>query len=203
VDGRLRAAVCVLRHHVHLMLGKRNLYLIGPMGTGKTAVGKHLAKVLGLPFHDSDAEIEKVAGVDIPYIFDEEGEAGFRRREHLALVELCALEPIVLATGGGAILDPANRQLLKQSGIVVFLQTSVPQQLQRVGNGRGRPLLKGSREELQAKLEQLRAIREPLYKETADVIIETDGRRVPRVADLILREVGWRKPGETSRRRGR
>jgi shikimate kinase len=185
------------------MLGNRNHYLIGPMGTGKTAVGKHLAKVLGLPFHDSDAEIEKVAGVDIPYIFDEEGEAGFRRREHLALVELCALEPIVLATGGGAILDPANRQLLKQSGIVVFLQTSVPQQLQRVGNGRGRPLLKGSREELQAKLEQLRAIREPLYKETADVIIETDGRRVPRVADLILREVGWRKPGETSRRRGR
>jgi shikimate kinase len=184
------------------MLGKRNLYLIGPMGTGKTAVGKHLGRVLGIPFFDSDAEIERVAGVDIPYIFDEEGEAGFRKREHQALVELCTREPIVLATGGGAILDPANRQLLKQTGVVVFLQTSIPHQLQRVGSGRGRPLLKGSPEGLQAKLEQLRAIREPLYMETADVTVCTDGRRVPRVADLILRELGWRKPGEVQRRRG-
>ena len=182
------------------MLGKRNLYLIGPMGTGKTAVGKHLARVLAMPFVDSDAEIERVAGVDIPYIFDEEGEEGFRRREHQALVELCAREPIVLATGGGAILDPANRALLKQSGVVIFLQTSVQHQLQRVGSGRGRPLLKGGREDLQAKLEQLREAREPLYLETADVTIATDGRRVPRVADLILRELGLRRV-EGARRR--
>src|SRR5512138_809610 len=141
------------------MLGKRNIYLIGPMGTGKTAVGKHLARVLAMPFVDSDAEVERAAGVDIPYIFDEEGEPGFRRREHQALVELCAREPMVLATGGGAILDPANRELLKQSGVVVFLQTSVQQQLQRVGNGRGRPLLKGGREGLREKTEQLRITR--------------------------------------------
>ena len=119
------------------MLGKRNLYLIGPMGTGKTAVGKHLGRVLGLPFIDSDAEIVRTAGVDIPYIFDEEGEEGFRRREHQVIAELCARESIVMATGGGAILDPDNRRILKQTGVVIFLQTSIQQQLQRVGNGRG------------------------------------------------------------------
>jgi len=184
------------------MLGKRNLYLIGPMGTGKTAVGKHLGRVLGMPFIDSDAEIERAAGVDIPYIFDEEGEEGFRRREHQALVELCAREPMVLATGGGAILDPANRALLKQSGVVIFLQTSIQQQLQRVGSGRGRPMLKGGGEGLLARLEQLRATRDPLYKETADLVISTDGRRVPRVAELILRELGLRKvPVDSARRR--
>ena len=183
------------------MLGKRNLYLIGPMGTGKTAVGKHLARLLGVPFVDSDAEIERVAGVDIPYVFDEEGEEGFRRREHQALVEICAREPIVLATGGGAVLDPANRALLKQHGVVIFLQTSVQQQLQRVGTGRGRPLLQGGREGLQARLEQLRAARDPLYREAADITIATDGRRVARVADLILRELGLRKTAEAARRR--
>ncbi len=183
------------------MRGKRNIYLIGPMGTGKTAVGKHLGRLLDLPFVDSDAEIQRAAGVDIPYIFDEEGEEGFRKREHQALAELCLREPIVLATGGGAILDPANRELLKQHGVVIFLQTSVAQQLQRVGSGRGRPLLKGGREGLQAKLEQLRIAREPLYLGTADVVISTDGRRVPRVADLILRELGLRKPTVDAARR--
>jgi len=94
------------------MLGKRNIYLVGPMGTGKTAVGKQLARVLGMPFVDSDAEIERVAGVDIPYIFEAEGEAGFRQREHEVLTELCRREPLVMATGGGAILSAANRALL-------------------------------------------------------------------------------------------
>jgi shikimate kinase len=175
------------------MLGKRNLYLIGPMGTGKTAVGKHLGRVLGVPFIDSDAEIVRAAGVDIPYIFDEEGEEGFRRREHQALTELCLREPIVLATGGGAILDPANRQLLKQTGVVIVLETSIQQQLQRVGSGRGRPLLKDDGEGLRARLEQLRTVRDPLYRETADVTLATDNRRVPRVAELILRELGLQK----------
>src|SRR5688500_249719 len=176
------------------MLGKRNLYLVGPMGTGKTAVGKHLARLLGVPFVDSDAEIERAAGVDIPYIFEEEGEPGFRRREHQALAELCRREPIVLATGGGAILDPANRELLKQTGVVIFLQTSIQQQLQRVGSGRGRPLLKADDGQgLKARLEQLREAREPLYLETADLTLSTDTRRVPRVAELILKELGLEK----------
>jgi shikimate kinase len=173
------------------MLGKRNLYLVGPMGTGKTAVGKHLGRLLGVPFIDSDAEIERVAGVDIPYIFDEEGEEGFRRRERQALAELCEREPIVLATGGGAILAPENRQVLAQTGTVVFLQTSIQHQLQRVGTGRGRPLLKSDPGEgLRQRLEHLRSVRDPLYREIADLTLTTDSRRVSRVADLILRELG-------------
>jgi shikimate kinase len=176
------------------MLGKRNIYLVGPMGTGKTAVGKSLARLLGVPFIDSDAEIERAAGVDIPYIFDEEGEEGFRRRERHALAELCLREPIVLATGGGAVLAPENRKLLAATGVVVFLQTSIRHQLQRVGSGRGRPLLKsGQREDLTQRLEELRAVREPLYLEIADVTLTTDSRRVPRVAELIMRELGLKR----------
>jgi len=170
------------------MLGKRNIYLVGPTGTGKTAVGKHLARLLGVPFIDSDAEIERTAGVDIPFIFDREGEEGFRRREREVLGELCRREPLILATGGGAILAPENRSALRESGVVIFLQTSVAQQLQRVGSGRGRPLLNGADKLL--KLEEMRAVREPLYREAADITVATDGRRVSRVADLILRELG-------------
>jgi shikimate kinase len=171
------------------MLGKRNIYLVGPTGTGKTAVGKHLARLLCVPFIDSDAEIERTAGVDIPFIFDREGEEGFRRREREVLAELCLHEPMILATGGGAILAPENRNTLRESGVVIFLQTSVAQQLQRVGSGRGRPLLQGA--DKLRKLEEMRAIREPLYRETADITVSTDGRRVSRVADLILRELGF------------
>jgi shikimate kinase len=171
------------------MLGKRNIYLIGPMGTGKTAVGKYLARLLGMPFVDSDAEIERVAGVDIPYIFDQEGEAGFRRREREAVAELCAREPLILATGGGAVLAPENRQQLQANGVVVFLQTSVAQQLQRVGTGRGRPLLHGGAD-MARKLEELRELREPLYREIADLVLVTDNRRVAKVAELIVQELG-------------
>jgi shikimate kinase len=175
------------------MLGKRNIYLIGPMGTGKTAVGKYLARVLDVPFVDSDAEIEHMAGVDIPYIFEQEGEAGFRQREREALAVLCRREPLVLATGGGAILTPDNRQLLRDTGVVVLLQTSLAQQLQRVGSGRGRPLLQGV--DLAARLAELRAVRDPLYAEAADVTIPTDNRRVAKVADLVLKALGYQKPG--------
>jgi shikimate kinase len=175
------------------MLGKRNIYLIGPMGTGKTAVGKQLGRLLGVPFIDSDAEIERIAGVDIPYIFEQEGEAGFRLREREAIAALTQREPIVLATGGGAVLSPENRRLLRETGTVLFLQTSLAQQLQRVGRGRGRPMLKGV--DMPARLAELRTIREPLYAEIADVTLTTDNRRVSRVAELVLRELGLERTG--------
>ncbi len=180
-------------HHPARMLGKRNIYLIGPMGTGKTAVGKTLARLVGAPFADSDTEIERHAGVDIPYIFEQEGESGFRRRERETLADLCNREPLVLATGGGAVLAAENRQLLHDTGVVVFLHTSIAQQLQRVGSGRGRPMLQGA--DMAKKIEELSRIREPLYRETADITLSTDGRRVPKVAELIMRELRLARGG--------
>ena len=173
------------------MLGKRNIYLIGPMGTGKTAVGKQLGRLLGVPFIDSDAEIERIAGVDIPYIFEQEGEAGFRLRERETIAALVGREPVVLATGGGAILAAENRKLLRDTGTVVFLQTSLAQQLQRVGRGRGRPMLKGV--DMPQKLAELRAVRDPLYAEIADITLATDNRRVAKVAELLLQELAVAK----------
>lgn len=171
------------------MKGKPNIFLIGPMGSGKTAVGRQLARMLDLPFHDSDVEIEQRTGVDIPFIFEREGEAGFRQRERETLEELTRLEPIVLSTGGGAVLLPENRRMLAERGTVVYLETSLAQQLQRVGSGKGRPLLSGA-EDLPARLKRLRVEREPLYREIADYCIPTDRRRVTKVAEHIIRAVG-------------
>lgn len=178
------------------MRGKRNIYLIGPMGTGKSAVGRQIGRLVGIPFFDSDVEIERHAGVDIPFIFEREGEEGFRSREREALATLCQNVPIVLATGGGAVLAPENRQLLRESGVVVYLETSIAQQLQRVGKGRGRPLL--NHVDLPARLAELRTVRDPLYREIADVTLSTDGRRVARVANMVLAELGLNAAGSTS-----
>src|SRR5262245_42597776 len=170
------------------MLGKRNVFLIGPMGSGKTAVGKYLARLLDAPFYDSDAEIEKRTGVDIPYIFEKEGEAGFRERERETLEVLTTTEPMVLATGGGAVLRQENRACLSERGFVVYLKTSVAQQTYRVRHARNRPLLNGV--DPAEKLEQLMRERAPLYAEIADVTVSTDGRRVRSVAEEILRALG-------------
>jgi shikimate kinase len=169
------------------MHGKTNVFLIGPMGSGKTAVGRYLARLLDLTFHDSDTEIERRTGVDIPYIFEKEGEAGFRQREREAIESLTALDHIVLATGGGAVLLTENRQRLSQRGCVVYLETSVTQQVERVKQGRTRPLL--SNVDTGSKLAQLMTERTPLYREIADVIVGTDGRKVRSVAEDILREI--------------
>jgi len=169
------------------MLGKTNVFLIGPMGSGKTAVGRYLARMLDLTFHDSDAEIERHTGVDIPYIFEKEGEAGFRQREREAIEILTAMDRIVLATGGGAVLLPENRRHLAERGAVVYLETSVAQQAERVKQGRNRPLL--SNVDTAEKLTQLMARRAPLYREIADVVVPTDGRKVRTVAEEILREL--------------
>ena len=174
------------------MLGKPSVFLIGPMGSGKTAVGRHLARALGLPFHDSDAEIERRTGVDIPFIFEKEGEAGFRQREREAIDALTALPRIVLATGGGAVLLPENRRHLAERGCVVYLETSVAQQAHRVRHGRNRPLLADS--DAAARLGQLMDARAPLYGEIADITVPTDGRRVASVAEHVLRELAAVRP---------
>ena len=161
-----------------------NIYLIGPMGSGKTAVGKQLAKLLKLPFYDSDAEIEKFAGVDIPYIFEKEGEFSFRKREREAIDHLTQLKGIVMATGGGAILAEENRSHLKARGKVVYLHTSIEQQLERTRHSRHRPMLNVADPE--QRLRNLFSIRSPLYESIATIIVHTDHRRVVAVAQDII-----------------
>jgi shikimate kinase len=167
------------------MLAKHNLFLIGPMGSGKSAVGKQLSRTLNMPFYDSDTEIERRTGVDIPFIFEKEGEAGFRQRERETIEILTAMDGIVLATGGGAILLPENRRALAERGRVVYLKTSVDQQAERVRQGRARPLL--SNVDPAIKLQELMVVRAPLYAEIADVTVFTDSRKVRTVTDDILR----------------
>jgi shikimate kinase len=170
------------------MRGKSNLFLVGPMGSGKTAVGRQLSKLMERPFFDSDAEIEHRTGVEISFIFEKEGEAGFRQREREAIEELTQLQGIVLATGGGAILSADNRRCLAERGYVVYLETSVAQQADRVKQGRARPLLNNAPDPVY-RLAQLIGQRDPLYREVADLIVPTDCRRVRAVADEILREL--------------
>jgi shikimate kinase len=162
------------------------------MGSGKSAVGRHLARLLDAPFYDSDIEIEKRTGVDIPYIFEKEGESGFRLREREAIESLTLLEPLVLATGGGAVLLPENRAHLAERGCVVYLQTSVEQQVNRVRHMRNRPLLNNV--DSTDKLTQLMAERAQLYSEIADLTVATDGRRIQSVAEEIHRALGLEVP---------
>ncbi|NCF50485.1 shikimate kinase AroK [Gammaproteobacteria bacterium] len=162
----------------------QNLFLIGPMGAGKSAVGRQLARLLHMSFVDSDDEIEARTGVDIPFIFEKEGEAGFRKREAKVIDALSAMDGVVLATGGGAVVDPQNRSHLGARGFVVYLHTTVEQQLARTSKGRERPLLEnGDRVKI---LGDLMEVRDPLYREIADLVVETDGRKVRAVADEII-----------------
>ena len=160
---------------------------MGPMGSGKTAVGRQLAERLGLQFADSDAEIEARTGVDIAYIFEREGEAGFRVRERDMIDELTKRDGIVLATGGGAILFPENRERLAARGTVVFLDATIEQQLERTRRGRHRPLLATG--DPRARLEELMGTRDPLYRSIAAITVTTDGRRLSAVADQIAKAI--------------
>lgn len=153
------------------MANNQNIFLIGLMGAGKTTIGRQLASELSLEFFDSDHEVEKRTGVTITHIFDIEGEAGFRKRETAMLDELTEKKGIVLATGGGAILKPENRQFLMSRGTTIYLYANIDTLLERTSKDRNRPLLQT--EDPHAKLEELLDIRDPLYRETADIIIDT------------------------------
>ena len=160
------------------------VFLVGPMGAGKTAIGKELARGLGWPFHDTDAEIQDRTGADIGFIFEREGEAGFRARERRVVSELARAGDAVVATGGGVVMDPANREDLRAGGTVIYLYASVAHQLSRTRAGRHRPLL--DTDDPRERLETLFRLRDPLYREIAHHVVDTDGRRVKSVANEIL-----------------
>ena len=159
---------------------KGNIILIGPMGSGKTSTGRMLAKEMGYAFADTDEEVTKRTGVSIAYIFDVEGEEGFRKRECLALKECLNDNNTVLSTGGGIVLSKENRDLLQNRGTVVYLQTSVRSQVERTASSNNRPLLQNKDPE--QTLEKLMLTRGPLYEEIADITINTDNKSPEEVA---------------------
>jgi len=163
-----------------------NIYLIGLMGAGKTTIGRQLAKALGVPFYDSDKAIEESTGVDIPTIFEFEGEEGFRDREQKMIQRLTQIQGIVLATGGGVILREENRRLLKNNGYIVYLQCSVDRILERTRRDTQRPLLQtdNPKERLQILFEQ----RQELYTKCADFKIDTGMLKTKTVVTRILEE---------------
>lgn len=160
-----------------------NIIFVGLMGAGKTTIGRIIAKHLHKTFYDSDHEIERRTGVSIPVIFELEKEDGFRRREASVIEELCQMQDIVLATGGGAVLLPESRQQLKEHGVVIYLRASVHELWQRTRNDKNRPLLQN--ENPRRKLEQLFAQRDPLYREVASIIVDTGGQPVSAIVHQI------------------
>ena len=164
-----------------------NIFLVGLMGSGKTTIGRALAKRLNKRFVDADHEIEARTGASIPLIFEIEGEASFRQREADVIRDLTAQEGIVLATGGGAVLNENSRQLLKQRGIVVYLRASVSSILQRTSHDRNRPLLQTA--DPKARIEELSQQRAPLYQEVAHIIVETGRPNVQSVVQNILAQL--------------
>jgi len=168
-------------------LRQRSIFLIGPMGAGKTTIGRTLATRLDKTFVDADRELEERTGVSISLIFEIEGEASFRLRESRLLEELTRQPDVVLATGGGAILSAANRQILRSRGLVIYLRAPLEQLIARTRRDRRRPLLMTA--DPAAKLAQLLGERDPLYRETADLIVDTDNLTVRRVVHVIQRDL--------------
>lgn len=171
------------------MKRKQSVFLVGPMGAGKSTIGRMLSSELKLEFFDSDKVIEERCGANIPWIFDMEGESGFREREEQVIDDLTQRDDLVLATGGGVVMRDINRQHLSSRGIVVYLRTSVEQQMIRTAKDKNRPLLQADNP--QKILADLFAIRDPLYLSIADIVIETDQRN-PKwvVLDLCRRIKG-------------
>ena len=170
------------------MAEKRNIFLVGPMGAGKSTIGRHLADELHLEFFDSDQEIERRSGADITWIFDLEGEDGFRKREESVINDLTDKQGIVLATGGGSIMTKAVRNRLSARGIVVYLQTTIDKQVARTQRDKRRPLLQ--KDDPEKVLRELAELRNPLYEEVADYVVETDDQSARAVANQIISKIG-------------
>lgn len=165
------------------MSRRNNIFLVGLMGAGKTTVGRILARHYDRAFYDSDHEIEARTGVGIPHIFEVEGEAGFRKREEQVIGDLCLLENIVLATGGGAVLSERNREVLHRHGVVVYLRGTPEHLYERTRNDRNRPLLQT--ENPLARLRELYKVRDPLYREVADIVVDTGRQSVAGMTRLL------------------
>lgn len=178
------------------MKDTENVFLIGPMGAGKTTVGRLLARDLGLQFRDSDQEIEKSANASVSWIFDVEGEAGFRRRESRMIATLTEQQEILLATGGGAVLDSENRSLLKDRGIVVYLYVSLEAQLSRKLKDENRPLLRGADRE--QRIRELYEHRHPIYSELADIRVEAKRKFPQLVSRAVKRELNRYRTGSVA-----
>ena len=166
-----------------------NIFLVGMMGAGKTSVGKMLARNLGKDFYDSDQVIEARTGVKIPVIFELEGEAGFRAREAAVIEEITALQGVVLATGGGAVLDEHNRHLLHARGTVVYLRATVNDLWNRTRHDRNRPLLQTA--DPLGRLRELYAQRDPLYHEVAHIVVETGSQSLKSLVMRLQHSLGW------------
>jgi shikimate kinase len=166
---------------------RRNIFLVGLMGAGKTTVGRHLARRLGKTFHDTDHEIERRTGVRVALIFEIEGEPGFRTRETQVVAALTALDDIVLATGGGVVLDPANRARLRDRGFVIYLHAQPRDLHYRTRHDKSRPLL--AHADPLARLEELHRARDPLYREVADLVVETGRQSAGHLVESLLKRL--------------
>ena len=169
-------------------LNSKNIVLVGPMGCGKTTVGRQLANKLNQDFFDTDHEIINKTGVSIDHIFDIEGEEGFRQREFEVLESLCDMNNIVLATGGGVILLPKNREVLRSAGVVVYLSSSVEQLLRRTAKSKTRPLLENSLDRKKTIIEIVNA-RDKYYREVATIVVDTTGKKLNEVIDIVMSDL--------------
>lgn len=169
-------------------LNSKNIVLVGPMGCGKTTIGRQLASKLNQDFFDTDHEIINKTGVSIDHIFDIEGEEGFRRRESEVLESLCDMNNIVIATGGGVVLLPQNRLVLKNAGVVVYLSSSIEQLLRRTAKSKTRPLLENSSDRQKTITEIVNA-RDKYYREVATIVIDTTGKKLNEVIDIIMNDL--------------
>jgi shikimate kinase len=172
------------------MAEKRNIFLIGPMGAGKSTIGREIADRLHLEFFDSDQEIERRTGAHIAWVFDLEGEEGFRKREETVIEDLSEKQGIVLATGGGSVISTNVRNRLSARGIVVYLETTIDKQVARTQRDRRRPLLQTA-EKPRTVLENLAVERNPLYEDIADIIVQTDDQSAKVVAHKIIERLDF------------